>query len=47
MSDKHIRVAWGHAVALLKALRGKPEEPQAKGLVQALSKLKEEGAGKA
>jgi hypothetical protein len=39
-----LRVAWGHAMALLKALRGKPEEGQAKGLVKALEKMRGETA---
>jgi hypothetical protein len=34
------RIAWGHAQALLKGLRGQPLEPQAKGLVKALEQLK-------
>lgn len=38
--------AWGHAIALLKALRGKPEEAQAKGLVKALEKMRCSGVDK-
>lgn len=34
------RVAWAHAMALLKALKGKPEESQINGLVKALEKMK-------
>lgn len=39
-NSKPLLAAWGHAIALLKALKGKPEEPQAKGLVKALEQMK-------
>lgn len=34
------RIAWGHAIALKKALTGRPEEPQVNGLIKALEKMR-------
>lgn len=41
MNDKPLRAAWSHAIALLKALRGGPQEPQIKGLIKALEQMRD------